>query len=497
MILHIATKEIYHNLTTLRFALMVILLPVLFMMNALIYSFGGSGYMMQINDYNRRVTENRNHIIEYADQSLAELALIGPGEMPKRPSRLTFCAGGVNEVVSHSVKMKSDGTISRGSGVKDEDYKWRIPLKLEYKVESAGSTPTRRVKINWVFIGILMSFFAILFTFDAIAEERARGTLSLMMSNTVSRGQVLLGKYLGAFVTLMVPLIISILMNLLIILLSRNIPFGPNEWLRILGMVGLFALLVSIFIFLGLFFSSRVSNAITSLVWLLLTWVFLAFVFPSLLGTFVGNLNPIPSVDEISMRRRAQLDQIDDEWKGDTDDAWKKDVTDDAWREGVNKLKKAPSIEYPSRTRTWAEYFTAIGDTEKQIADQHIDQQLRQVQLARDLTQISPIATFQYAMEGLANTSIVGYMDFVKQARRYRETFIDFVKTEDQGDPESLHIYPVREGLSQKPVDPDAVPVFEERISYRGVLTQVGLLVLFNLLFFILAQVSFLMSEIK
>ena len=481
MIRQIAKKEIHHNLTTLRFALMVILLPVLFIVNALIYSFGSGGYAMQMDNYNRRGTENREHIIKHADQSLAELALVGPGEMRKRPSRLTFCAGGVDEVVSRSIKMKSEGTISRRGGGKDEDYKWRPPLKLEYKVESASSTPTRRVKINWVFIGVLMSFFAILFTFDAIAEERSRGTLSLMMSNTISRGQVLLGKYLGAFVTLMVPLIISILMNLLVIVLSRNIPFGSSEGWRILGMVGLFALLISTFIFLGLFFSSRVSNAITSLVWLLLTWVFLAFVFPSLLGTFVGNLNPIPSVDEISMRRQAQLDQIDNEW-----------------REGSPpKLKKAPSIEYPSRTRAWAEYFTAIGDTEKQIADQHINQQLRQVQLARDLTQISPIATFQYAMEGLANTSIVGYMDFVKQTRRYQQAFIDFVKTEDQGDPESLHIYPVREGLSQKPVEPDAVPVFEEQISYRSVLTQVGLLVLFNLLFFIMAQVSFLMSEIK
>ena len=85
----------------------------------------------------------------------------------------------------------------------------------------------------------------------------------------------------------------------------------------------------------------------------------------------------------------------------------------------------------------------------------------------------------------------------LNRPRRYRQTFIDFIKAEDQGDPESLHIYPVREGLSQKPVDPDAVPIFEERISYRSVLTQVGLLVLFNLLFFIMAQVSFLMSEIK
>lgn len=79
----------------------------------------------------------------------------------------------------------------------------------------------------------------------------------------------------------------------------------------------------------------------------------------------------------------------------------------------------------------------------------------------------------------------------------HRQTFIDFIKTEDQSDPKSLHIYPVKEGLSQKPVNPAAVPVFTERISYRGVLSQVGLLVLFNLLFFILAQISFLMGEVK
>ena len=481
MILQIGKKEIHHNLTTLRFALMIILLPVLFAANALIYSLGDRGYTARINSYNEQVRQNRKHIKEQASISLAELAMRGPGDIPKRPSRLIFCAGGVNEVVSRSIKLRSDGSISRGSGVEDEDYAWRHPLSLAYKVLSSGGNSTGRVKINYVFIGVLMSFFAILFTFDAIAGERMRGTLSLIMSNTVSRGQVLLGKYLGAFATLMVPLMIGVLMNLLIILLIGSIPFDAVDWLCILGIVGLFALLVSTFIFLGLFFSSRVSNAITSLVWLLLTWVFLAFVFPSLLGIFVGNLNPIPSVDEISMRKKAQLDQIEDEWQ----------------RGSPKKLKKSPSIERISVTRLWAAYFTEISDTETQIADGHIDRQLQQVQLARDLTQISPIATFQYAMEGFANTSIVGYMDFVKQARRYRQTFIDFVKTEDQGDPESLHIYPVKEGLSQKPVDPDAVPVFSEQISYRSVLSQVGLLVLFNLLFFVMAQVSFLMSEIK
>ena len=484
MIWQIARKEIHHNLTTLRFSLIIIILPVLFVANSLIYSFG-SGYTAQVDTYNQQVTQNRDHVADYANKGLAELALIGPGEIPKRPNRLTFCADGADKLVPRSVKMMNVGMLSR-AGYGYEFYRWRPPWILEYPLDNKSGSAMQRIKIDWVFIGILMSFFAILFTFDAIAGERARGTLSLMMSNTVSRGQVLLGKYLGAFVTLMAPLIIGILINLLIILFSGNIPFESSEGLRILGMVVLFALLISIFIFLGLFFSSRVSNAITSLVWLLLTWVFLAFVFPSLLGTFVGNLNPIPSADEVVKQKYAQLEQLYGEYRPFNSPG---DITP--------KLKKAASAEDPETTHLWADFLSREVETKTRLSDAHIDQQFQQVQLARDLTQISPIATFQYAMEGLADTGILSYTNFVKQARRYRQIFIDFIKTEDRGDSESLHIYPVKEGLSQKPVDPDAVPVFEEQISYRSVLTQVMFLVLFNLLFFIIALVSFLKSDLK
>ena len=489
MIWQIVRKEIHHNLTTLRFALMVILLPLLMLANALIYGYGSDGYRAQASAYTQQMEEKRSHIDQHAAETLGELAVRGPGDMPKRPSPLKFCANGADEVIPRYVIMQAYGTASRSSRSKNlEAYAWTGPWILSYPLNSFDEgSATRRIKIDWVFIGMLMSFFAILFTFDAIAGERSSGTLSLMMSNTVSRGQVLLGKYLGAFLTLMVPLVIGILMNLLVIQLSGSLSFDSKNSLRLLGMVGLFGLLVSTFIFLGLFFSSRVSNAITSLVWLLFAWVFLAFVFPNLLGTFVGNLNPILSVDEFLLRKKAQLEQIGDRFR--------------PWGERneplSSKLNQAPSTENPSATQRWATYFTTDKGTETKIVDEHIDQQFRQVQLARDLTQISPIATFQYAMEGLANTGVVSYMNFVKQARRYRQTFIDFIKTEDQSDPESLHIYPVKEGLSQRPVDPDAVPVFTEQISYRSVLSQVGLLVLFNLLFFILAQVSFLMSDVK
>ena len=73
MIWHIAKKEIYHNLTTLRFVLMIILLPILMIANALIYGFGNEGYTAEIRDYNRKVTHGRSHIEKYAAMGLGEL----------------------------------------------------------------------------------------------------------------------------------------------------------------------------------------------------------------------------------------------------------------------------------------------------------------------------------------------------------------------------------------------------------------------------------------
>lgn len=461
---------------------MIILLPLLMVANALIYGFGDSGYREEVNTYNRAMENRLSHVKNNAQQSLGRLAMRGPGEIYKRPSPFKFCADGTDELIPRSIPIVGSGA-ARGGGVTTA-YSWRELWALEYLPSNHGSDATTRIKIDWVFIGIFMSFFVILFTFDAIAGERANGTLSLMMSNQISRGQMLLAKYLGAFFTLMVPLTIGILMNLLVIYVSGNIPFNSNDFLRILGMVGLFALHISIFIFLGLFFSSRVSNAITSLVWLLLTWVCLAFIFPSLLGLFVGTLDPIPSIEIVSSRKRTQLANIEDEFRP-------LELLE------VTKLSEAPSPDNPSATRRWATYFTRRYETRTQIADTHVDQQFKQVRLARELTQISPIVCFQYAMEGLANTGIVSYMDFVKQVRRYRQTFIDFIQTEDRADPESLHIYPVREGLSQKPVDPNAIPRFKEHISYQSVVFPVGLLILFNVLFFTTALLSFLKCDLK
>ena len=164
--------------------------------NALIYGYGDDGYITQVNAYNRQIEQKLAHVETHAAQGLGELAVIGPGDMPKRPSPLKFSANGADEVIPRSVIMQEYGTASRSAkSGQFEAYAWKGPWTLRYPLNSFDEgSATRRIKIDWVFIGVLMSFFAILFTFDAIAGERSSGTLSLMMSNTVSRSQVLLGK---------------------------------------------------------------------------------------------------------------------------------------------------------------------------------------------------------------------------------------------------------------------------------------------------------------
>ena len=62
------------------------------------------------------------------------------------------------------------------------------------------------IKIDWGFVtAVLLSFMGILFTFDAISGEQERGTLRLMLANSISRNTVICGKFLGAFFSISIP----------------------------------------------------------------------------------------------------------------------------------------------------------------------------------------------------------------------------------------------------------------------------------------------------
>jgi len=81
---------------------------------------------------------------------------------------------------------------------------------------------------------------------------------------------VILGKYLGAMVMLVIPLLVGMLFSMIIITISGKVNLAGADWVRILATVLLSLLYLSIFVLLGLFISSSLRSSAASLVLLLL-----------------------------------------------------------------------------------------------------------------------------------------------------------------------------------------------------------------------------------
>ncbi len=101
------------------------------------------------------------------------------------------------------------GATSRRWG--EHSYSYRFPWHLRYRQDNyqKNSMLQSFTALDWSFIiSVVISFVVILFTFDAISGERERGTLALMLSNSVPRGVILLSKFLGAFIAIVIPMLI-------------------------------------------------------------------------------------------------------------------------------------------------------------------------------------------------------------------------------------------------------------------------------------------------
>ncbi|MFQ6042110.1 MAG: ABC transporter permease subunit [Candidatus Poribacteria bacterium] len=484
MLWHITKREIYDHFTSLRFALTIGLITLLMALNALIFV---------SSDYKQRLLEYSQNIAWVADkvrascQHLNELATQGPVGFYKRPSPLAFCANDQEDALP--IRIQAQGGLGSNSwgGPPERSYRYRPPWKLEYRQDNyqKNSMLQTFTALDWSFIiGVVMSFIAILFTFDAISGERERGTLALTLSNSVPRGVILLAKFLGAFIVIAVPMLMGMLLSLLIVTLSGVVSLSGNDWARIGLMAVLSFIYISMFIGLGLAISSHIAHSSTSLLVLLLIWVVLVVLVPNTLGSVVSTLRKVPSQREFQQHRESMMQPF---WNITKDEIFK-------YGSPTQPNPNIKAIEW------WANYITTRWGTEARLDDEHLDAQFAQVQFARKILRASPTTIYNYAMETLAGTGFERHRQFVKAVRRYRSQFIEFIKAADRADPESFHVYYLKEGLSSKPVNFEDVPRFVEPtgvgVAAKDALMDLSLLLLFSALLFLVSYVAFLRCDV-
>ncbi len=474
MLWHIVKRELFEQINSLRFALAMLLTVFLMLVNAVghidEYKTRQAEYGQQVSAYSARLEQNSNN--------LYNLVLNGPGELHKKPSPLSFCAHGSE---NNLPKFASGGRA--GWGIGNVSGIWRLKYSGFPPIKAKDMFPVF-LKIDWILIiSNVLSFLALVWTFDAIAGEVEHGTLRLTLSNAVARRTVLTGKFLSCLMSLGAVFMSGVLVNLLLLYLSGTLQLNAQEWSRIGGIFVVGLMYISVFIALGFLISTLVNNASTSLVILLLIWVIWIMLVPSMLGTIMSGLNqpsirrgPSPVYFRYSGLRERYI---------------------------ARGLKDAvPTRERPPTPATllWAEFLNEEAREGARLHRAYLNAQINQIQIAREFNRISPTAIVQYAVESLAGTGFQRHLDFLKNAERYADAFNDFLIAADRADPDSPHAPFVREGMSDKPVSFESIPKFQDRVrlgdAFKGAILDVMLLLLFFAVLFATAHISFQRKEI-
>ncbi|MBU8923019.1 MAG: ABC transporter permease subunit [Bacteroidales bacterium] len=294
----------------------------------------------------------------------------------------------------------------------------------------------RLLDLNFIFL-IVLSLFAILFTYDSINGERESGTLRLTFSNAVPRVKYIAAKFAGAWLGLVIPLLVPMLVVVLMVILSK-VPFEARHWLDFTLFAGVAVGYFSFFIALGIFVSSMTRRANVSFLILLVAWVSLTLIVPRIGVMAASKIIQVPSAAEVN----ALADAFSkDQWKQYTEGLIKTsrernslmaDMTEEE-REVFQDENEWNWMEESDRVRK--EMQTNIKDHSRRLQEEHTNQLIEQERLAFLFVRVSPASAFQLATMNIAGTDTGLKPRYQDAIENYRDTFLDHaaVKEKESG----------------------------------------------------------------
>lgn len=476
MLKYIIIHEIADHVKSLRFMLTLTVVIVLFGVSAFLFV---SDYHDYSHDYDQSRSEMLSQISERASRNGGLFYITSFNYdsfwIQSRPNLLGFISEGQEHNLPNAFQPSAFRVYGPTKHIRSNILLWRSDA------------------IDWSFIiGVILSFVALILVYDGISGDREDGTLRLSLSNHVSRTTVLAGKFLGALSCIGSALAIGMLISVLIITTAGGIPLSLNDLTIIVSVFALAIVYLSAFLMLGLFISTMVRESATSVVIALLCWALLVIVIPRSGGLVAARLRELPS------------------WSDAIGNAY------DQERETTKSYnEKHPDLASIGTSGHWSpseplERAIVMGDAWTNSFDAYRNGMIDQVETARKMTMISPYSAFTAALENCAESGIIHYRTFFGQVQNYRlamkQYLLDmYTLPLDWNAWNSAYRTPEYAEKAQKlmqPVDPDGIPIFDDIRSssialMNGALPYALLLMLFNLVFFSAAFVSFLRYDVR
>jgi len=343
---------------------------------------------------------------------------------------------------------------------------------------------------------VILSLFAILLGYDAISGEKERGTLRLSFANAVPRATYILGKMAGSVIVLGVSLVIATAAGILLLPLM-GVPLTGTDWFR-LGLI-----LITGFLYFGVFLTMSVCvSAMThrssnSFLILLVVWITSVLIIPRVSVLMAGRSVDVPSVDEIASQKATYGSQLREEY---LDGLANMSISmSEPDTDPIQKLNAFMDSLHAARDSKMMEFSGRLNE------DRHNRQQT-QSSLAFTLARLSPTASLTLAISNLAGTSVGLKDQFYRESLTYSGQFGDF-KKEKTGFNAGAVVRVIKHDSDAEPVEPERIdpremPAFEYAppelaAAVEASAVDMGLLAVFNLIFFAGAFVAFARYDVR
>ncbi len=415
MIGTIILKEIRSNLNSYKFTI-ITLLSLLLILTSL---------FIMVKDYQQRLENYEILRPETGDAT----ALV-------KPTPLSIFAKGLDENLCRSYQIRFGGQINVGSKQQSVNGIFRL-----------FTTPDLLFVIK-----VILALAAMLFGFDRICGEKETGTLKLTLANSLPRPLLIFSKWIGSYLSLIVPFITAVLLASLIINLLPGIEMNGSAWLRF----GLFLLsslvYLAIFYSLGMCISALTQRSSSSLVIALFSWALLIFVLPNLGTILARQIVDIPSVQQLEIRRQ----QI-----------WIKQVFD-----RIHGKVQSENLE------------ANINRENDQLFENYRLKFRKLVDVSKNITRFSPASAFTFLATDLAGTGLMEEGSVKAAVLRYKDTVFD-METDSDGN-----------------IVGETPPFMYNRLGLADVfsgetMSNLLILFLFNILFFVGAYVAFIRYDVR
>ena len=443
-----------------------------------------------IQEYNNEIDQYNTAVQLSEQQMMGESSWWGIENVVfRKPSVMQVFVSGVNNDIGRSAEINT----------------WVEP-KLENSNYSDDTlfAVFRFVDLTFIF-QVVLSLFAILFTYDSINGERESGTLKLALSNAVPRAKYVLAKFAGSWVGLTVPLLIPLLIALLMVVIF-GVPMNGGDWARVLTLIGSSILYFTFFIAFGILVSALTKRSAVSFLILLVAWVCLVLIVPRAATMAAGQVAPVTSVAEIESQKDRQRT---DRWRAfgmERGKLWEERRTA---MEGMTEQERNDFME--ANRQVWDEQEAAARETTMEEINEFsrkLDEELRNEKMAQEklaftLSRFSPASAYKLTAMNLADTGTSLKNEYEDAMKDYRTTFTQFVESKREQERQANR---GRRGPGSnnddEPLDLAELPRFEApEQSYKEAvgptIIDLGILSVFSVLAFAGAFLSFIRYDVR